>query len=256
MQKNVPFSLVRSLVVTFYVGSHAHGTYVPPEDPTGFDDQDLMIVVIPPPEYVLGLRRWEHGQYKEGRHDVVLYDWSKWLRMIVKSNPNVIGTLWSHPEDVIRGYSTEFAPLNMLFEQRGRLISKRMFDSFIGYAKGQLYKMEHFAHQGYMGEKRKHLVERFGYDVKNAAHLIRLMRQACETMETGRLLVRRPDAAELIDIKQGKWTKERIVEEANALFARAEEALRTTTLPDNPDEVLIEQVMIEGYKRWWGSNWR
>lgn len=57
---------------------------------------------------------------------------------------------------------------------------------------------------GYMGGKRKQLVLEYGYDCKNAAHLIRLLRMCVEFLDTGTLVVKRPDAAELLSIKTGK----------------------------------------------------
>lgn len=248
LQMSVPFDLNNSVVAVFRVGSYSHGTYMPPTDDFGIDDVDMMVIVIPPPQYVLGLKRFEHAEYKHGKLDVVFYDWSKWLRMIVKSNPNVVGTLWLETEDT---YLPNPFFLNPLYYSRGRLLSKRMYQAFVGYAKGQLYKMTHHAHQGYMGDKRKRLVEKFGYDVKNAAHLIRLLRMACEALETERLNVRRKDADELIAIKQGNWSKADVENEAELLFWRAEEALKTTALPEHPDENLLQNIMVMGYREWW-----
>ena len=49
-----------------------------------------------------------------------------------------------------------------------------------------------------MGEKRKAIVRKYQYDVKNAAHLIRLLRMGIEFLETGELRVfRAMDAEEL-----------------------------------------------------------
>lgn len=48
---------------------------------------------------------------------------------------------------------------------------------------------EHFS--GYMGEKRKAMVRKYQYDVKNAAHLIRLLRMGTEFLTTGELQVYR-----------------------------------------------------------------
>lgn len=99
----------------------------------------------------------------------------------------------------------------------------------------------------YMGEKRKRLVETYGYDCKNAAHLIRLLRMACEFLKTGELLVDRGglDATELLDIKHGEWTLERVKAEADRLFVRAEEAYDRCTLPDKPDRDAISELCAE-----------
>lgn len=256
LQSAVPFDLATAAKVVFRVGSHSHGTYVPPEDEFGIDDVDMMVICVPPPEHVLGLHRWEHSEYKVGRLDVVFYDWGKWLHMMMKSNPNVIGTLWLRPEDVLDAPRFEsldpFHTFDILRNNRDLLLTKQMYPAFVGYAQGQLHKMTHHAHQGYMGEKRKRLVERFGYDVKNAAHLVRLLRMACEAFETNTLTVYRPDAADLIAIKTGQWSRDQVLDEANALFQRAASAHQNSSLVPAPDTAFIERMMVQGYARGWG----
>ena len=44
---------------------------------------------------------------------------------------------------------------------------------------------------GYMGQKRRELVRRVGYDDKNAAHLIRLLRMGIEFLTEGTIYVER-----------------------------------------------------------------
>lgn len=252
IQNSIPFDLERNTLAVFRVGSHSHGTYIPPTDKFGVDDIDLMVVVAPPPQFKIGLKQWEHAEYKHGKWDIVLYDWQKFLLMIRKSNPNVVGTLWLNREDI--WLPSEVGEMAEAIRRKEDFLSKQMYPAFVGYARGQLYKMTHHAHQGYMGEKRKNLVAEFGYDVKNAAHLIRLLRMACEAFETGRLQVRRTfDAQELIDIKKGKWTKEQVIEEAEKLFARAESALAASTMREYPHDMLIQSLMLSGYRYAW--NW-
>lgn len=249
VQMKVPFDLDKATAAIFRVGSHSHGTYVPPEDPNGVDDHDYMLIVIPPPNIKLGMKDFDSATYQHGKLDVVIYEWSKWLRLLEKSNPNVIGNLWSHPEDFY--FPRSIAPIYSLFLGKDKLLSKKLYPAFIGYARSQLHKMTHHAHMGYMGEKRKTLVEKYGYDTKNAAHLIRLMRMAKEALETGVMNVRRPDAAEIIEIKQGKWTLRQVIEESDRLFAASEGALKETKLADFPDSTLLQKVMVDGYLQWW-----
>ena len=81
------------LVVLALMGSHSHGTYLPPEEPNAADDIDLMGFVVPPLEYNLGLPRWQHWALQVDELDVVLYSLEKAVRLLLKSNPN-IGLLW------------------------------------------------------------------------------------------------------------------------------------------------------------------
>jgi len=244
-RKQENFSLTPHLAALFRVGSHSHGTYIPPVDPTGIDDVDFMAIVIPPRERILGLRQFDHGTMKVEEIDCVVYSWNKYIRLLMKSNPNVIGTLYLRPEDM---YLSDAEPMRSLIAQRDVFISKQVYHSFMGYAKGQLYKMTHNAHQGYMGAKRKALVEQFGYDTKNAAHLIRLMRMAIEFLNTNVCIVYRYDAERLKAIKRGEWTLEQVHQEANQLIKAAEDSFKHSTLQERPPEHLVEQILLYGYK--------
>ncbi|HEY2972690.1 MAG TPA: nucleotidyltransferase domain-containing protein [Pyrinomonadaceae bacterium] len=98
---------------------------------------------------------------------------------------------------------------------------------------------------GYMGQKRRELVRRVGYDAKNAAHLIRLLRMGIEFLTEGTLLVERADAAELLDIKRGAWSLEKVKAEAERLFQLAQEAYVRSTLPPEPDRPRAERLCVE-----------
>lgn len=102
-----------------------------------------------------------------------------------------------------------------------------------------LARLRHFQRKGenlwYMGDKRKHFVLEHGYDSKNAAHLIRLLRMSVEFFETGEMLVKRPDREELLDIKRGKWKLDDIKALATELFEKARAAKDSSAMPDEPD---------------------
>ena len=98
---------------------------------------------------------------------------------------------------------------------------------------------------GYMGKKRRELVRRVGYDAKNAAHLIRLLRMSIEFLSEGTLYVERADATELLDIKRGEWPLERVKAEAERLFQLAQEAYVRSSLPAEPDRDRAERLCVE-----------
>lgn len=99
---------------------------------------------------------------------------------------------------------------------------------------------------GYMGQKRRELVEKFGYDAKNAAHLVRLLKMGIEFLREGELYVDRTgrDADELKEIKGGGWPLERIQEYATRLFVEAEIAHSASQLPERPDETAVERLLV------------
>ena len=98
---------------------------------------------------------------------------------------------------------------------------------------------------GYMGKKRRELVRRVGYDAKNAAHLIRLLRMGIEFLTEGTLHVERVDGPELLDIKRGEWSLDRVKAESERLFQLAQEAYVRSTLPPEPEYDKAERLCVE-----------
>jgi len=98
---------------------------------------------------------------------------------------------------------------------------------------------------GYMGKKRRELVRRVGYDAKNAAHLIRLLRMGIEFLTEGTLHVERADGPELLDIKRGEWSLDRVKSESERLFQLAQEAYVRSSLPAEPDHLKAERLCVE-----------
>lgn len=97
---------------------------------------------------------------------------------------------------------------------------------------------------GYMGNKRRGLVETHGYDTKNAAHLIRILRMGIEFITDGYMHVEREDKLELLAIKNGKWSLEKVQTEAEKLFELAREANVRSPLPPQPDIAKAESLCM------------
>jgi hypothetical protein len=295
------FPLEPHLIVLALMGSHSHGTYMPPEEPHAIDDVDLMGFVVPPLRYHIGLPRWEHWRLQADELDVVIYSLEKAIRLLLKSNPNIVGLLWLRENEYIHRHQL----FDVLHAQRAIFSSQAAADSFAGYAYDQLKRMEafdldrmaeyealtkeirsrgpltevleadkaklehiarnwgvpledvirfrklHHEHfSGYMGEKRKAMVRKYQYDVKNAAHLIRLLRMGIEFLETGHLQVfRTSDAEELKLIKRGGWTLDQVKEQAEALFGRIEGARARSPLQTRPDEAAANALLMDIHLR-------
>ena len=295
------FPLEPHLIVLALMGSHSHGTYIPPEEPDAIDDIDLMGFVVPPLRFHLGLPRWEHWRMQQDELDVVIYSLEKAVRLLLKSNPNIVGLLWLRENEYVHRHET----FELLRSRRAVFSSRAAADAFAGYAADELRRMqafnlermeeyealtteirargplaevleadkaklehiarnwrlsletltafrklhhEHFS--GYMGEKRKAMVRKHQYDVKNAAHLIRLLRMGIEFLETGQLRVfRSMDADELKQIKRGGWTLEQVKAEAEMLFGRIEAARARSPLPERPDEAAANDLLTDIHMR-------
>ena len=291
------FPLEPHLVVLGLMGSHSHGTYLPPEEPNAVDDIDLIGFVVPPIDYHVGLPRWQHWTFQFEELDVVLYSLEKAFRLLLKSNPNIVGLLWLRPDEYLHRSPT----FDRLVAARDIFSSQVAADAFAGYAYDQLKRMEafdlermdeyesltsaikrhgnvnevleadaakmkylasrydvpldalsrfrtlhrkHFS--GYMGEKRKAMVRKYQYDVKNASHLIRLLRMGAEFLASGTLNVyRTTDADELKIIKRGGWTLDQVKAEAERLFAGIEAARSRSPLKDAPDREAAHALLME-----------
>jgi len=236
------------LILEGYRGSWSHGTYVPSSDPNSIGDIDTMGVFIPPIEYYFGLHSIQSKQVKEGQYDRIYYEIRKFFHLLLKGNPNVVCMLWLRDSDYL--LRSEWG--NMLIANRNLFVSKLAFKSFAGYANAQMRKMEHFSFNGYMGKKRKELVQRFSFDIKNASHLIRLLHMCIDFLKTGEYIVYRPEREKLIDIKTGKWTLEQVKREAEVLFRQAEQEYEKCSLPAKPQFVKAEELlfcMIEDFLR-------
>lgn len=96
---------------------------------------------------------------------------------------------------------------------------------------------------------RAELEAKFGYDTKHASHLIRLLRMGTEILSGKGVLVKRPDAEELLEIRRGKYTYEQLDEMAKAENQLLEEAAKTTSLSHGPDLDKIDRAILYIYAR-------
>jgi predicted nucleotidyltransferase len=93
---------------------------------------------------------------------------------------------------------------------------------------------------------RATLEEKYGYDTKHAYHLVRLIRMCREVLTTGKVIVKRPDREELLAIRNGVWSYEKLIEfaekeekELNILYATC------NVLPKEPNRKKLEQLCIQ-----------
>ena len=226
-----------------YRGSVAHGMHVPSTDPDSIDDIDLMGVYLNPPDYYIGMKKYEDvTEHFIDQWDAVNYELKKFVGMLTKSNPNTMSMLFIKPEHYIGVHPYG----KLIIDNRQLFVSKLAYGAYIGYAYDQLKKMGSCKCLGYMGKKRKELVERFGYDTKNASHCIRLLKTCIELLNSGSINVfRESDADYLLSIKRGDLTIDEVKCAADDLFASAEIAYSKSSIPDEPDYDKINRIVSD-----------
>lgn len=92
---------------------------------------------------------------------------------------------------------------------------------------------------------RAELEEKYGYDTKHAYHLVRLIRMCNEILETGKVLVKRPDRDELLAIRNGSWSYDKLMQ-----FVETEELKLnklyndSTMIPKSPNRDKLDNLCI------------
>lgn len=235
------------LILGGFTGSLTYGTSVETGE---FSDIDLMGVFVPPLDHYLGLPEDSSRQtirIDDPPFDVVLYEARKFIAMLENANPNVLIMMWNRPEDMLLVTSEG----RLLIENRDLFLSKKVAQTFSGYAAAQLAKMKASIGQNVptrdLGAKRKALIERYSFDTKNASHLLRLLAMGEEILTTGDVNVWRGDidAEELLDVRNGKWTIERVEEEAERRFGRYQDSKEGSPLPEIADRGRINELCLD-----------
>lgn len=99
---------------------------------------------------------------------------------------------------------------------------------------------------------RAELEKKSGYDTKHAMHLVRLLRMGKEILLTGEVRVNRTDidADELLDIRNGGYSYEEIVERAEVMCAEVDSIYRDKKyiIPHSTNVNEINDLLIECVK--------
>jgi len=100
--------------------------------------------------------------------------------------------------------------------------------------------------------ERAELESKFGFDLKHASHLIRLLRSVKDLLRYGELEVFRWDADYLTEIRNGIYSYQEVMDEAELLLKDIKELgdVNHPKLPKEPDTEFINDWCIEVYNSW------
>ena len=249
MRKLYGMIFEKSVIMAGFRGSIAHGLTIKPEEDTmyGIDDVDTFEVYSYPREYYLSLESYYHRaevkEVKEGEKDDVQYEIRKTFHLLSNCNPNVMTYLYNKPEH----YFSVSEGGKLLLKHRDLFLSKRrIYMAYSGYAYTQLKKLQSGAYRGYMGSKRKAIVDEIGYDTKNAMTLIRILRNGQEFLSEGGMeCFRTKDREELLNIKKGKLTMDELIKLSDDEFHKNEEAYKTSKLPEENNRNKINELLVD-----------
>lgn len=236
------------LVHVFQGGSHQHGASIPGK----VSDIDLFGIYIECPSISLGVAGSDHftggtsDQYvrnQAGDEDYKCYTLQRWASLSCKGNPTILGFLYT-PCTVPGVWADHIVKSKDLFKARTHA------KAFLGYAEGQVRRLDGTAGKGKHGQ-RPELEKAFGYDTKAAMHLMRVLFEAEEYMNTGEITYPRPEKELLLDIRQGGWSWDKLFAEYSRMTQRVEEAMETSKLPDHVDRDKISKLIADCYLEHW-----
>lgn len=239
-----------------YFGSKAHGLYMDESEYGEFATCDIDIM-----EFFTYDLKWYLSRRslltpnsrltlteKSGEYDIVKHELRKGIDLLVKGNPNMLVMLFTSEDNILKVSKGG----NLLRLNRELFLSKlNIKERFKGYAYDQLSRLQREVFKGYMGDKRKKIVEKFGYDTKNAMTLIRLLHEAVEVLKTGNITVDKIQNGMrdyFIDIKIGKWSLDKIKHEAELLSKEVDRLYTTSSLPELADNQAIDILSQEIFK--------
>jgi len=99
------------------------------------------------------------------------------------------------------------------------------------------------------GDRARKAETNEGIDWKALSHAVRVGHEALELLNTHYITFPLPNAAHLVDIKQGKLTYKAVAEEIEQLLAMVECAAQVSTLPDEADYAFIDELVYTTYRR-------
>lgn len=89
-------------------------------------------------------------------------------------------------------------------------------------------------------------------DGKNMSQCVRLLRMSKEIAEGKGVIVRRPDAEYLLEIRKGKHNLEKLLEECKITLEETGELFKNSNLPENVDKEFVNELIIKMRKQFYG----
>lgn len=177
--------------------------------------------------------------------DFQIYSIVDFFNLAMKGTPNILDALFTPERCVL--VSSPAARLAR--DNRKLFLSKRIWATFRGYAYQQVRGIKN--NQNTTG-KRKELVEKYGYDTKHAGHVVRLLDEVQQLLQTGDMSID-ANREQLKSVRQGAWTLQQFEDYFNSKERELESVFLECQLPNKPDEDRVKDVLLECLRLEYGS---
>ncbi len=177
-------------------------------------------------------------------YDLTIYSIVKYFDLCMQNNPNMIDSLFVPDNCVL--HITKIG--NMVKDKRQIFLHKGSWHKFKGYAYSQMHKMKSQNRTG----KRQEIVAEFGYDVKFAYHVVRLLNEVEQILTEENLDLQR-NREQLKSIRRGEWKLEDIENYFQEKEKLLETAYANSKLPHTPDQDKIKKLLVDCLEEYYGS---
>lgn len=177
-------------------------------------------------------------------HDFAIFSIVKYFSLAMENNPNLIDSLFTPQTCVL--HCTAIG--QMVRENRRLFLHKGSWFKFKGYAYSQLHKMKTKDPKG----KRLEIREKYGFDVKFAYHVVRLLDEAEQILESGDMDIQRAKE-HLKAIRRGDVPEADIRQWAADKELALEKMYHESKLRHTPDEQAIKSLLLQCLEHHYGT---
>jgi predicted nucleotidyltransferase len=188
--------------------------------------------------------KWEnqqkHHMMMDGKeYDVNIYSLINYFQLCYENNPNMLDSLFVPDRCVLLANDVG----QHMRTHRHMFLSKRIADKMRGYAYSELKKLQ----KGYnpvTNGKRYASQQKYGFDVKSAYHVVRLMLEAQMALETGDLDLEY-NREHLKLVRRGEYTLAELKAWFHAKDIELNEIKSKSSLPLRADPERLRLLLLE-----------
>lgn len=187
-----------------------------------------------------------HVAYNEKMYDLTVYSIVHYFQLALDNNPNMVDTLYVADNLVL--HCTALG--RHVRDNRKLFLHKGAYHKFMGYAYSQLKKATSKEPIG----RRREMVERYGFDVKFASHLIRLADEAEQILSIGDLDLTRSKGVQK-DIRAGNYTLDQVEAMFRERVPHIERlyAAETSPVPHQKKTDAVKELLFQCLEMHYGS---
>ena len=177
-------------------------------------------------------------------YDLAIYSIIRFFQLCMENNPNMLDSLFTPRRCVLHCTAVG----EMVRSNRKMFLHKGCWPKYKGYAYSQLHKMSGQKREG----KRKAAFDKYGFDVKFAYHVVRLLYEAEMILQEGDLDLER-NREHLKAIRRGEISEQEIRDWASSKETALEKVYDNSKLQWGPDQDKIKGLLLECLEHHYGS---